>query len=340
MLFKNIFRKIKNRHLTKVRYSQDYDTICDRLKGKYPKDFKWTGWHPMCRCYKIPIMKTEEEFWAWDGNGEAPTDSVNKVNDVPNVFKDWANENQSRIDKAEQRGTLPYFIKDNKDSYIQPLRSSTNKQGFQGDKLGRKAKAAAEAAFSNHTSLHDYSPEQLTNFAEINKSLGVKRGKPMTFEEADHGRANIYKDVNNCAKCVVAHELRLRGYNVTANAGLFEPLSEDTTSIWLTKKGKAPQFTGLFDKDDKDIISKIEAATSSMGSRYHIGWDYTPKYGHIITAERTKDGLILYDAQKNRYWSIDSIIEGMYKGSKLQLLRVDRLILRPELLSELFSAIK
>ncbi|MBQ9638742.1 MAG: hypothetical protein IJV22_04195, partial [Bacteroidales bacterium] len=25
--------------------------ICDELQGKYPKDFKFTGWHPNCRCY-------------------------------------------------------------------------------------------------------------------------------------------------------------------------------------------------------------------------------------------------------------------------------------------------
>jgi hypothetical protein len=27
--------------------------ICDELKGKYPKAFSFTGWHPHCRCHTI-----------------------------------------------------------------------------------------------------------------------------------------------------------------------------------------------------------------------------------------------------------------------------------------------
>ena len=38
--------------------------ICDELKGDYPKDFKFTGWHPHCRCYATPILKTPEELAA------------------------------------------------------------------------------------------------------------------------------------------------------------------------------------------------------------------------------------------------------------------------------------
>lgn len=38
--------------------------VCDSLAGKYPKDFRWVGWHPNCMCFAIPILKTEEEFYA------------------------------------------------------------------------------------------------------------------------------------------------------------------------------------------------------------------------------------------------------------------------------------
>ncbi|MBQ5815819.1 MAG: hypothetical protein IIW30_07605, partial [Flavobacteriales bacterium] len=30
--------------------------ICDHMKGEYPKDFKFTGWHPNCRCVIHPII--------------------------------------------------------------------------------------------------------------------------------------------------------------------------------------------------------------------------------------------------------------------------------------------
>lgn len=91
--------------------------ICDDLKGCYTKDFKFTGWHPYCRCHVISIIKTEEELdedirsiLAGEPlNGK----SVNRVDDVPVSFKDWVDSNAGRIAGAAGRGTLPYFIRDN-----------------------------------------------------------------------------------------------------------------------------------------------------------------------------------------------------------------------------------
>ena len=103
--------KLSNNHTCNGKPFQD---ICDILAGKYPKDFQWTGWHPLCRCYKIPILKTEEEFLEWDGRSEATTASVNEVKDVPDAFKKWINEN---IQRAKSWDSAPYFIRDN-DKYI------------------------------------------------------------------------------------------------------------------------------------------------------------------------------------------------------------------------------
>ena len=91
-----------------------FHDICDELAGKYPKDFKFTGWHPQCRCFVTTILKTKEEreedvkkiLRGEPVDGE----SVNKVKDVPEQFKTWVKDNAERIDKAR---TLPYFIKDN-----------------------------------------------------------------------------------------------------------------------------------------------------------------------------------------------------------------------------------
>lgn len=71
-------------------------------------------WGSNCRCYKVPILKTEEEFWEWDGRSESTTESVNEVKDVPDAFKKWVLENNPKIEKAQKRNTLPYFLKDNK----------------------------------------------------------------------------------------------------------------------------------------------------------------------------------------------------------------------------------
>ena len=106
-----------------------YD-ICDRLsstkpgdgKGLYPKDFKFVGWHPHCRCHVETILKTEEEMQQDTQrilNGEpTTTDSVNKVRDTPSEFKDFAREFNARSEQRVQDGLqplkTPYFISDNR----------------------------------------------------------------------------------------------------------------------------------------------------------------------------------------------------------------------------------
>lgn len=107
--------KLSNNHTLN---GQPFHDMCDTLKGRYPKDFKFTGWHPQCRCHAIPILKTEEEM-AQDTQrilaGEQPTnDSVNAVKNVPQQFSEWIEDNADRIQRAKERATLPYFIRDNR----------------------------------------------------------------------------------------------------------------------------------------------------------------------------------------------------------------------------------
>ena len=88
--------------------------ICDDLCGRYPKDFKFTGWHPHCRCHVVTILKTEEELMQENAailRGEEPSsESVNRVDDVPDNFKEWLATNEERAKYAK---SIPYFIKDN-----------------------------------------------------------------------------------------------------------------------------------------------------------------------------------------------------------------------------------
>ena len=81
------------------------------MKGRYPKSFKWVGWHPNDLCYVVPIIKSEEKWWEDEENRGNDND---EITDVPQGFKTWVANNQDRISKAEKRGTLPYFVRDNK----------------------------------------------------------------------------------------------------------------------------------------------------------------------------------------------------------------------------------
>jgi hypothetical protein len=94
--------------------------ICDELAGRYPKDFKFTGWHPQCRCHAVSILKTPEEMEADNEsimNGEELNgESTNRVDDVPQQFKDWTTDNEKRLTTAK---SMPYFVRDNEKYFPQ-----------------------------------------------------------------------------------------------------------------------------------------------------------------------------------------------------------------------------
>lgn len=90
----------------KTSGSHPDDDVCDRLAGRYPKDFVFEGWHPNCLCYTVPLIKTEEEFWSGAEGSQA-------VTAVPDGFTDYVAENADRIMGQQARGTEPYFIRDN-----------------------------------------------------------------------------------------------------------------------------------------------------------------------------------------------------------------------------------
>lgn len=106
--------------------------ICDDLKGVYPKCFKWVGWHPNCRCYMVPVLAKEEELDQMLDkilNGEDPGSVVtDSPKDLPEQFQTWVKDNEERYAKAEEKGTLPYFIKDNKKAVEQILNPLTPEQ--------------------------------------------------------------------------------------------------------------------------------------------------------------------------------------------------------------------
>lgn len=91
--------------------------ICDTLAGRYPKNFVFDGWHPQCFCYVVPILLSEKDMMAMQQaklNGEDYDISGKVIADMPGNFKSWAIDNAERIEKAKKRGTLPYFIRNNK----------------------------------------------------------------------------------------------------------------------------------------------------------------------------------------------------------------------------------
>lgn len=90
-------------------------SVCDSLKGKYPKSFKFPGWHPQCLCFIVPILMNHEEMLKLNEylikGKEINWKSKNEVEELPSNFLQWIKENTERISTAK---SLPYFIRDNK----------------------------------------------------------------------------------------------------------------------------------------------------------------------------------------------------------------------------------
>lgn len=90
-----------------------YD-MCDELKGKYPKDFKWNQWHVNCKCHRRMILKKEDEFFKEIENNEnlSPEFSKNYVGDIPNNAKKWFKDNKERISRLKAK---PEWMKENRE---------------------------------------------------------------------------------------------------------------------------------------------------------------------------------------------------------------------------------
>lgn len=92
--------------------------ICDLLAGDYPADFKFTGWHPQCRCYATAITceyADIREYYRRKRAGEDMTGYTppGAITEPPEQFKQWLADNGDRLAGAAQRGTTPYFISNN-----------------------------------------------------------------------------------------------------------------------------------------------------------------------------------------------------------------------------------
>ena len=302
--------------------------VCEALVGEYPKSFVFTGWHPQCRCVITPILQEMDDFLANEDailNGEDPPNNPKgEITDVPDNFKKWVNDNQERIEQAKDRGTEPYWVKNNP-GYI-------------------KVEAKPQDAWS-------------ANLSEVEKKLGITRGAEMSFIEANEGRGNTNfgkgKEYGvNCQSCVVSNELRRRGFDVTAMPNLktegnipYE-LSRRTQWAWIDPStGMMPnkqKAGGIYDitptgrlksKTLKEMSTELNELTLETG-RYHIDFGWKTGGAHIITLERLEGGIIrMYDPQtgKRKYWN--ELLPDLKLQYGVNVLKVDGLMINTDIIN-------
>lgn len=153
---------------------------------------------------------------------------------------------------------------------------------------------------------------------------GVKRGKPMTHEQADSGRVNPHYGERqsygiNCQSCVVAYEARRRGYDIEvvpndAKHPMCRTLSLDTLLAWKNKDGSKADFElgtkwtlsskWSGDKPTAKRFEKMLWKSLDSSGRYNLEFKWRGvNSGHIVTLRKDEDKLVIYDPQSNRTYS-------------------------------------
>ncbi len=171
----------------------------------------------------------------------------------------------------------------------------------------------------------------------------AERGEPMSFDEADHGNANpgYSKGTKgyriNCQSCVVAYEMRRRGYDVEARSysnsnALQKELSYDATHAWIDPRTGTHPVRDLYqDANDPDGLAPWLESRIEEGARYSMSVAWQMGGGHIVTVERDEDGVRIYDPQSDKIFRGDDLYEKYSKRVMLtgkyapRLMRVDNL---------------
>ena len=340
--------------------------ICDELEGNYPKDFMWRGWHPRCMCVCSSILMDRDSD-EWKKLRSMSTEeynaykSPNNVKNVPKGFKKWCEKHKKKLTKARKANKLPYFVRDNEKLVGKIV-------GWKEEKAPKKKLTKREQILENARKRHEartdkeindillrvderkYTDAQKKNFQLLEDVWDIKRGISMDFEKANQGKGNIGYQTGrkeyrvNCQSSVVAHELRMQGFDVTAQPNWKledDPykLSYGTWQCWNNQDGtpfKKPEpFAYKIGKRNilgvpyKEVIQQIEEHTQEIG-RYHVSFQWkNEKYGHIVTMERKADGSALwYDPQTGKRNFFDK--EYAKKIKYVRAYRVDNLVFNPE----------
>lgn len=321
--------------------------ICDAMVGRYPKTFKFTGFHPFCICFATPITMEPDSFANFLLNDTVAQEQV--ITDIPKTAKDFVDENKNRVQSA-------FWYKDNFSEEGDLQRERTPQPTTpEVIKVSRTKRIKTNAEKNDIQKRWDDRFVRNFNQSKIEQKIGIKRGEDMTFEEANELRGNIdYGEGRefsvNCQSCVVANELRRRGYDVTALPNLKKAgnipyeLSGKTNWAWIDpetmqtpeKKQAGGQYVSVLDIKSKTLAQlnkELNELTKAAG-RYHIDFIWkNGKGGHIITVDRLENGSIrIYDPQIGRLsdWKVISQKISLKYG--VNVLRVDNLLVNTDII--------
>lgn len=307
--------------------------ICDQLVGVYPKQFKFVGWHPNCKCFAVPELLDQDDFLEYQLTDKIPESAI--ITSIPKQAEEYINKVAPKVENWKSK---PYWIRDN---YVD---GDVNK-GFidpniKPNIIGRPLSAMEK------------------NIVDVESELAIKKGAEMDFDKANalRGNTNYGNGMQysiNCQSCVVSNELRRRGYDVTAVGNYKKAdsiptkLSYKTEWAWIDPvtgktpiKGRAGGVKGysstgrVMSKNIKELEKELGDLIKEEG-RYHIdfGWK-GQRSGHIITLEKLNNGKVrIYDPQNGKIVLWSDLRKDISLQYGVGVLRVDNLQINADIIN-------
>jgi hypothetical protein len=92
----------------KLSASHPVTDICDAMVGEYPKNFVFSGWHPNCYCYCVPVLLTQDEFVEYLHTDKMP--DTKKIKGIPPAAVKYVKDKSTNF---RNYTNPPYWLKDN-----------------------------------------------------------------------------------------------------------------------------------------------------------------------------------------------------------------------------------
>lgn len=182
-----------------------FHCICDEFAGDYPKDFKFVGWHPLCRCYTTTILAEDPD----------EPEKTPAVKEVPAGMREWIATNNDKVRTLLAQGKPAYWLRDNPrwtGIALKGKPSAPTAEERRAKTLERaKARHETRRSFDRRLIQHQWEERQIVrryadelprsldektrlaiarNSREIERALGVTKGGLMSIDEADKQSAN------------------------------------------------------------------------------------------------------------------------------------------------------
>lgn len=265
------------------------------------------------------------------GGEEPTTTSVNEVRELPDNFKGWVNNNQERLAISK---TMPYFVRDNFAQTYRILDSVT------GNYLPPTLNSIEQRQWNKQ--YKKFNEENLTQGLpmSIEQALGVSEEGITVINPHFRFSANYQ---HNCATCVVAYDMRRRGFDVEALPNMFMKDNPVTlfslrpASGWLNLDGSVARYTNLNTSNDILQVKKAFGTAVAQEGTYSFEFKIKGFKRHVIIVERDREGIHFIAPQYHKHDSWGYWAKKIDFNEAVNLMRIDNKAINADVAMEIIK---